>query len=176
MKKIFILFWGFIFSFLFWENAMGNQSYLNGLNPYNEKLPIFEDSILKKLSLKMGIPVSYLDYSESSLFFIDDLLESEANDSVFINNFLIDIIFYVGKVYINTNGGRIAMILSEYDNLTWEPIIIREDNSIHIFGIHVYNGIFEDEIPNVTISYSVLSRIKTNYPLSEFEKKHMIKY
>ncbi|WP_044210121.1 hypothetical protein [Flammeovirga sp. OC4] len=142
------------------EYGTYSHNVLKGKNIYGENFPKHTKELRRQLAENLNMDIDIFDYSENSLYAIDNRLitlaeENKVTDK-FIEKNVLAVIAYSGDVYIKKHGGKWNMILDE-DGETWQPYIKTSFWKNSDLWIWIYSG-FDNRnsdyiYPNITSCY-----------------------
>ena len=138
-----------------------SQNIIFGLNTFGENFPFHISKMRNQLITNFSFDEIGIDYSEKSLYYIDEIISAEyIAKAIFHSNLkenIINFIAYSGQVYINNHGGEWRMILDS-DGVTWQPYLINKKGQLIDQFVWIYDTVCnfqQGEVPSVTAGYYV---------------------
>ncbi|UPK67894.1 hypothetical protein [Chitinophaga filiformis] len=113
------------------------QSYLTGLNPYDQYVLARQEEIVKNMCISLGIDRRALNGEPNSLDLIDKRLAKFTVDDEFIDSNFLGIYLYLGELLKKNNGGAWKLNYIKQDDL-WELIVLDKAGNELAVGISLY--------------------------------------
>ncbi|WP_338768473.1 hypothetical protein WAF17_07885 [Bernardetia sp. ABR2-2B] len=137
---------------------MRNSHVLADINVYGSKLLEHKNDLIKHTIKNIGLSSEKMDYSEESLYYIDNFLIGNeiSKESTYSN--LMGLLLYVGEVYTKKKGGYLKM--KNISSNKWIVAVYNSDNSESDILIWVYGSVYSyagNELPSITASYFAIT-------------------